>query len=177
MRISEFQPPDVEHVDLDTGEISTDTTAVITPRKVTSFTSVYRHDKGRSNRFATINLQPSLTQQSDAAESDINVIVRRYVKTGQLPQVNQEPIYGDFSTEGFTYREMVEKINAANSAFEQIPADVRGRFGNDPQRWIEFVNNPDNLPELRKMGLAQPEAPPPVEPPPMKVVVVGDPPK
>lgn len=169
------------NIDLATGEIlsdATDATVVATDTKVTRFTSQYRHDKHRSKRFTTINNEESMTQQSDAMDHDINIIVKRYGGgMNGLPNVQEQPIYGDFSGEGFTYREMVEKIKAADDAFQEIPADIRGRFQNDPNRWMEFVNDPKNLDELRKMGLANPAPLPTPEPEPMRVrIVPEDPP-
>lgn len=139
------------------------------------FTSLYEHTRKRSATFATVNNQESLTQQSDAAETDINVIMKRYGPSGQLPNVQQQPIYGDF-TGDLSYRTMVEKIKAADEAFQDVPADIRGRFENDPARWIDFVNDEKNLPELRRMGLAEPEKITPPPPEPMLVRVVADPP-
>lgn len=177
-----------EPVDTTTGEIlvgldqvqpladTTDTAAVTTTTRITRFTSNYRHDRTRSQRFATNNTLPSLTQQSDADETDINIIVKKYVKGAGLPNVTQQPIYGDFTGDGYTYREMVEKIQAADAAFQEIPADIRGRFENDPNRWMQFVNDPKNIDELRRMGLAEPEKTPAPPPEPMLVRVVQDPP-
>lgn len=123
------------------------------------FITPYTHTDARSERFATKNEQPSLTQQSDAAETDINLIMSRYQQTGQLPQRLTQPLFGDFTTVP-DYRQAVEAINAANEAFMQIPAKIRGQFGNDPAEFIKFASNPENKEELQKMGLLA-EAPQP----------------
>lgn len=138
-----------------------------------NFESLYSHTRARSALFATHNTEESLTQQGDAAEADINVIMKRYGGNANgLPAVIGQALSGDFTNVG-DYRSMVETIQAADAAFQLIPADIRGRFLNDPQKFIEFATNKDNLEELRKMGLAPPAAPPPKEPDPIKVIVTN----
>lgn len=136
------------------------------------FTTPYSHNRDRSIFFGTNNTEESLTQQSDAEDCDINVIMKKYARTGQLPVVQLQPLYGDFS-EVDDFRGMQDKIKAANDAFAEIPAHIRKRFNNDPQEFINFATDKENLPELRKLGLANPEIPAPVEPPPIKVVVTN----
>lgn len=99
---------------------------------------------------------PSKAIQSQADEADINVIVRRFGITGQLPSVAVPPTYADF-TDGVTdYREAMDLILAANRSFMALPAEVRKRFDNDAALFLDFAENPANLDELRKMGLAIP---------------------
>lgn len=142
-----------------------------------NFRTIYTHDRAESALYATQNTEESMTQQDDAKDCDINLIMKRYTKTGQLPNILGTPLGGDF-TNTADYREMVEQIQQANELFQEIPAEIRGRFLNDPAKFIEFASNPENLDELRKLGLANPPAPEPVEPPPMKVIVTNpaDPP-
>jgi len=40
-------------------------------------------------RFLTINDEPSMTQQSDLDQTDVNAIVDRFKRTGQLPNINE----------------------------------------------------------------------------------------
>jgi len=142
------------------------------------FTSVYAHNRKRSSTFATINNEDSMTQQDDAHETDINVIMKKYGgQGGNYPTVVGTPLSGDFTQVG-GYREMVERIKAADDAFQEIPAKMRERFNNDPEKFMEFIRDKDNLPEMRKLGLALPEKEPTPEPAPIKVVVTNpEPPK
>lgn len=102
---------------------------------------------------------PSLAVQDQADEADINTIVRNFGITGKLPQSVRVPTYGDF--EGIDdYREAIEAVRAADASFMAMPAEVRSRFGNDPAAFVDFCSDPSNLPEMRKLGLAVPEAAP-----------------
>lgn len=105
---------------------------------------------------ATVNNEESLTVQSDAEECDINFIMKRYSVTGQLPQLNAiQPLFEDF-TEVTDYRGALELIRDAKEAFLNVPAHIRAQFGNDPQAFINFAVNPENIDQMRKWGLANP---------------------
>jgi len=100
----------------------------------------------------------SRTQQSSIEEADINTIVRRFGVTGQLPQGLRMPSYGDFSGV-WDYQTAQNALRSAQEAFNALPAEVRDLFSNDPGEFLEFASDPDNLPDLRDMGLAPPAPP------------------
>ncbi|AZL82962.1 internal scaffolding protein [Apis mellifera associated microvirus 17] len=119
--------------------------------------------------------EKKLTKQAFKDECDINNIVRKYSKTGILEHsAAGTPRIGDFSdiTENH-FHESMNIVARAQNAFEQLPAELRDRFANDPGRLLKFMEDPKNLEEARKLGLAAPakEATPPssspsgVEPP------------
>lgn len=99
----------------------------------------------------------SLAQQSQAKEADINEIVRRFGLTGQLPQNVRAPILADFRETVFDFQTAQNAIAMANQSFMALPADVRAEFNNDPQRFVEFCSDADNLPRLKKLGLTRPD--------------------
>lgn len=109
-------------------------------------------------------LDKSLTQQHQKDESDINVIVKRFGITGQLPQGVRAPTYMDFD-DVIDFRTAMDAIRAAQASFDRMPAEVRARFGNDPAAFVDFCSEPGNLPEMRRLGLAEP-APAASEPAP-----------
>jgi phage internal scaffolding protein len=95
----------------------------------------------------------SLTIQSQRDEADINSIMKRYQQTGYFPQSMRLPTYEDYS-EVQDYRSSLHAVMEAQERFMEIPPEVRARFSNDPQQFLEFASNPSNINELRKMGLA-----------------------
>lgn len=115
-------------------------------------------------------LDPSLAVQASKDEVDINTIVRRFGLTGQLPEDVRAPVYGDF-TEVVDYQTALNAVIAADASFMEMPADVRTRFGNDPQAFVEFCSDPKNVDEMRKLGLLVPEAP---KPSPVAVTLSDD---
>ncbi|WNK14012.1 MAG: internal scaffolding protein [Microvirus sp.] len=98
---------------------------------------------------------PSKTVQSDAFDADINNIMARVVKTGQLPQAVRPPTYQDMP-DNPSFREMLDVIKAGEDSFYDLNAGVRSRFGNDPIAFLEFCSDEKNLPAMREMGLAIP---------------------
>lgn len=97
----------------------------------------------------------SLAQQHMKDECDINTILKRFAVTGQLPENVRAPQYGDFTGIG-DYQSALLAVKAAEASFMQLPAEVRYRFGNDPQALLEFVANADNRAEAEKLGLVVP---------------------
>lgn len=94
----------------------------------------------------------SLTKQSFRDEADINEIVRRF---GVLPPVRSDiplPTYGDF-TGVKDFRSALDAVMRAEDSFMQVPADIRAKFENDPQRFVAFCSDEANRGELQRMGL------------------------
>lgn len=97
--------------------------------------------------------EPSLARQSEKEEADINTIVKNFGITGKLPVGVRAPSYGDF--EGVSdYATAIAAIKAAEASFLAMPAEVRARFENSPQAFLEFLEEPSNYDEAVKLGLA-----------------------
>lgn len=97
-----------------------------------------------------------LVQHHMQAECDVNVIMARYQKTGDISHLGQiAGEYGDFS-DVLDYKTGLERIMDADALFMELPSSVRDRFGNDPAQFMEFATDASNLDEMRKMGLAPP---------------------
>jgi len=99
----------------------------------------------------------SLTNQSDLESTDINKIMARFEKTGFIPGTDRRPMFGDFS-EVTDYHTQLSAIRRVETAFGLLPANVRNRFENDPQKLVQFLANPANDGEAVKLGLKK--APP-----------------
>ena len=95
----------------------------------------------------------SLTVQSHTEDVDINILMKRFGVTGQLPSGVRVPEYGDF-TQISDYRSALHAIMEAEESFMAMPAEVRAEFHNDPQEFLVFCDNPANLPRMRELGLA-----------------------
>jgi len=97
----------------------------------------------------------SNTRQEFRDECDINVLMKKYEKSGLLPTNAGSPQYGDFGNLP-DFMEAQNTIAKANEAFALLPASVRLRFGNDPAEFVDFASDPDNLSDMRRWGLAPP---------------------
>lgn len=110
-----------------------------------------------------------MTEQHHKDACDVHCIISQYDKTGLITHVSgAKAMYGDF-TQNNEYQEALNLVIKAQNAFDDLPAKVRQRFGNDPGEFLEFVSNPENQEEMVKLGLAQKL----VEPAPTKVEIVG----
>jgi len=96
------------------------------------------------------------TQQSAAQECDINYIMKRYEKTGQLPDmIKQDAQWGDFSDVP-DYQSALAIVAHAEEQFINLDAHVRRRFNDDPAMFLEFMGDSKNVTEAIRMGLATP---------------------
>lgn len=131
----------------------------------------YNYDNDQNSRdAATHSMQdtyPSRTQQQFKDETDINTIVRRFGLTGELPQNVRPPVSGDF-TGIMDFQDALNAVIAAERSFMELPGALRARFANDPQLLMDFVADPNNYDEARKLGLLKPPEP---QAPPVRVTV------
>lgn len=112
---------------------------------------------------------PSRTKQEFAKDADINNIVKKFIKTGQLPPTalaQQKQAYADYSEIG-SFHESFNQILGAREMFQQLPVEIRNRFQNDPGQLLDFVADPANETEARELGLLNlTETPEPAPEPP-----------
>lgn len=124
--------------------------------------------KARESTQIKCTLEEKRTREEFAKELDINRIVDKYTKTGVLPFAGRENlgIYADFS-ELPDYKSQLDFVISAKESFQKLDANVRKRFDNNPGKLLDFLKDPKNLEEGRRLGLIEPERPePPAEPSP-----------
>lgn len=97
---------------------------------------------------------PTVTEKSHAESCDINVIVRRATAQGVIePLLPTHSLkYGDVSDFG-SYHESLTIITRNQQAFEQLPSELRAKFGNSIGEFLEWMDNPANTEEAIKLGL------------------------
>lgn len=99
---------------------------------------------------------PVLTKQAFKDECDVNQIIARFMKTGELPEDQARvPRFEDVSGLG-SYQDAMFLVAEARSMFAALPSHVRERFGNDPAQLLAFGEDPANAEEMVKLGLAEP---------------------
>lgn len=113
--------------------------------------------------------EPSRAQQQFKDECDINTIAKNFGITGRLPENVRMPTFGDF-TDVEDYQTALNAARWASHSFMQMPAEVRFRFENNPQKFVEFCSNSANRDEAVKLGLVtlppvSASVPPPPEAP------------
>jgi len=125
--------------------------AIAREKRTTKFRTNYQASEGQGLKF---DEKEGRTKQSMKDECDINLIMKKFEKTGILPEmIKENPQYGDFS-EPIEYRESLEIVRFAKEQFDSLSAKVRARFDNNPESFLEFATNPQNAKEMVDLGLA-----------------------
>lgn len=120
----------------------------------------YNYDTDEvSNETGLVCLEPTMAQQQFRDEADINTIMERFGRTGELIAPVRMPQYGDF-TGVSDYHTAMNAVIEAQTSFDALPAKVRARFDNDPGRFVEFCLDDNNRDEAVKLGLVAPKVEP-----------------
>lgn len=93
------------------------------------------------------------TKQSFADDCDINHIMKKFQSNGFIPPINQNGKYMDHSS--MTLHESMLIVAEGKSMFEELPSHVRKQFDNDPVKFLEYAENPQNQQGMIDLGLAQ----------------------
>ncbi len=113
---------------------------------------------------------PSMTKQAHKDECDINRIMAKYQKTGVITHVSRYSMeYGDATN--LDYQTALNTVLEAQRMFADLPSSVRRRFDEDPAQFLAFVQDPENVEEMRSLGLVDI----PEEPIPIPVVMAANP--
>jgi phage internal scaffolding protein len=106
----------------------------------------------KKTKRPTLDTGPGLTEQSHKKETDMNYILKDYVKTGLIKHAKEnEGKYDDIAMQDF--QDAMFIVAQANSMFENLPGEIRKQFGNDPAHFLGFVQNPENKDAMEKMGI------------------------
>lgn len=71
------------------------------------------------------NTEPTLTDQSQARDADINVIVGRYLTTGRVPAPTSQPLYGDFTETPEDLRGYIHRARTLDANRRKLPKELR----------------------------------------------------
>lgn len=108
-------------------------------------------------------MNESMTNQADRDLVDVNAVVKKHKNAGI-------DLFADFENattfindvlivEHFNFQTAHNKIIEATNAFQALPSDIRHKFRNSPQYFVEYCSNPANHEDLVKMNLAKPRVP------------------
>lgn len=115
--------------------------------------SMWNRD-GSRKPVVDCSVVPGRTKQSFKKDCDVNVIMRKYAKTGVMdPAVleKRKGVYGDF-TGIEDFMECQSKVLRAREVFSHLDAGVRSRFGHNVGNLIQWLNAPENMNEALKLG-------------------------
>lgn len=106
------------------------------------FVKTYQPNMGADGVLDLIEAEPfDLYEsiQSHADSVDINLIISRFIN-GDVSVLNRrEPMYFDATEMPKTYAEMYQKVIDAHNYFEQLPLEVREKFGHSPETFFALI--------------------------------------
>ncbi len=108
-----------------------------------------------------------MTKQCHKDECDIEKIMARFDVSGTISHLSKyEPVYADFSD--FDFQTQTQMLTRGREIFDALPAELRQEFGQSPEKFFKYVNDPANaddlrnkLPALAKPGRQLPQTSPP----------------
>lgn len=119
------------------------------------FRSAYVHRDEELHRGILFE-EPSLTDQSQYKDTDINNIVRKFQVTGLLDSPGSVPFetlqYGD-ATLLPDYQTALDLVNNVQEEFSSLPSEVREKFGHDPMQLLDALQDPSKKEMLQDIGL------------------------
>lgn len=154
-------------IDKDTGEIIDELTLEPIGLAPGEWKTPFNHDTAADARNTGTNCKdPSLAQKQFQNDADINVILAKFLNTGQMNVNGDTPIYGDVPEN----RELIDNVITkaqVEEAWGRLPTAAQNIL-KDPKTLTDYVTHcmqTGDLDPLRELGLAnklpEPGAPPP----------------
>ena len=85
----------------------------------------YYQNRKRAQTITDLNKTPSLTEQSLANDTDINIIVQKFRTTGRVPAAQNQPMAGDFTHLPTDLRGFIETAKSIKETRRQLPPQLR----------------------------------------------------
>lgn len=97
--------------------------------------------------------EPVLTEQHHKDDCDINSIMSKFASNPSAIFADPSAFnYSDVS-EHVDYHSALNFVRRIDDMFIQIPADIREKFDNDPEKFVDFMNDENNISALQDMGI------------------------
>jgi len=104
-------------------------------------------------KFATIHTGETMTRESFRDECNINSIMAKAQRGINVPINSKSPLFQDVSDIG-TFQSMHLRMQEIKDEFlHNVPAEIRLRHGNDPGRFADWLQKPENKDEAIRLGL------------------------
>jgi phage internal scaffolding protein len=121
----------------------------------------FKDDKVEATRIK--EFPDGLTEQSHKQECDMHHIYKRALRQG-IDALNDNTLvnWQESNYLGVPdYQAAMNMIAKTDQMFDQVPAEIRRKFENDPAKFVDFMSNPDNYQAIQDMGLSTTHLPTP----------------
>lgn len=112
--------------------------------------NIQTHLSAEDGRYIRRDPNPSATRQEHKEEAEINTIVERFDRTGQLTHVSRlTGQYIDVSNIG-SFQEALAMAEHGQGVFNNLPSSIRTLFDNNAAAFMDFMATatPEELSEL-----------------------------
>lgn len=109
-----------------------------------------------NKKTGEVTPMPSRTKQEFRDECDINNLLKQYRPHDIAMRLAMGVRGGQYMDlpEPQDFQESSNIVIQARDAFMTLPSKVRERFGNNPEQFLKFMADPDNVDEAVRLGLA-----------------------
>lgn len=129
-----------------------------------------QYNEGQQEVRPTIDCGPGLTKQSLKDETNINLIMAKYRRTGTLSFIEaRQAEYMDVPE--IDFQTAMDIVTRAQAMFDEMPSHLRKEFRNDPAEFLDVMHDPEQRERVYELGLltrpkeqAEPQAEPAPEP-------------
>ena len=106
------------------------------------------------NRVQLVCKDKSRTKQSDAKDADINQILKKALRSGQLPDSSKIGRYEDLSS-GQDFLDSMLIVQEAKELFQELPSQLRQELDNDPAKFLDWAADESNSQRMIDLGLKE----------------------
>nr|QJB21113.1 MAG: internal scaffolding protein [Microvirus sp.] len=106
-------------------------------------------------RVPPLQLDPtSVVQKQFHRDTDINSIVAKYHRGEDISRYQRKslPVFGDDFPSENSYLKAENQIRKVSEAFQNLPAQDRDYFENDPAEFLKYMGDKDKLEDSYKRG-------------------------
>lgn len=83
--------------------------------------------------------------------------INEILKNRSMSEIMSEAAYANMTYLDISslpsYQDALNIVIDADEKFLQLPSSVREKFGNNPQRFLDFVSDKNNISEMKELGL------------------------
>ena len=113
---------------------------------------ILKNTKGKVLKVVSYHGKESKVDESQKGLTDVHALLEPAIKRGLLRHATTfTDEYDDIPS--IDYQEALTTVTKADQMFSELPGKMKHRFNNNPKEFLEFVQNPDNAPELQKLGM------------------------
>ena len=96
----------------------------------------------------------SRTKQADAKDADVNVIIKKALRNGRLPDPSKASMYLDVAS-GQDFQDSMALVLNAQAQFQALPSEIRQELQNDPSQLESWISNPANNERMYELGIKE----------------------